>query len=67
MEILIANADVGEEIEGTTMVTAVGVEIELAEITKSHLTSYALCTLAAFHMTGILFMMIIFKISYCDD
>ena len=33
MEISIANADVGEEIEATTMVTSVGVEIELAEIT----------------------------------
>ena len=68
MEISIANADVGEEIEATTIV-AVSVRRKgfITEIIKSHSTSYALCTLAAFHMTGILFMMIIFKISYCDD
>ena len=47
MEISIANADVGEEVEATSMVAAVGEKMRynLLKLSKSA----ELCTLAAFH------------------
>ena len=64
MEISIANADVGEEVEATSMVAAVG------EKMRYNLLKNPLNCVHRQHfigLTGILFMMIIIKISHCDD
>ena len=73
MEISITNADVGEEVEATTIVAAVGVETGENEIYLLKLSKAIEPPMQCVHwqhfigLTGILFMMIIFKISHCDD